>query len=508
MFLFSLASSRRLHRILAMYLFFTAMLVNVLVFAAPPPKAPTPPTLSTLVKYTIRLGRRVGTTGPFLSNNIDFAPDQQLVLFVGHGAYQYNAGKVLYETVAFDPSGKHVAPYSSHSQNQEDSNFIKLGTDRVQDIFIELDGEEILTARIVHPYHSLKHIHGSAGLNRLISTVEDLQGVTEYQINSNLQYVDQVFMVLADLERADGKTKLLKPEDCREWAKIFNVKRAQSLGVGTVSVSAHPPPATVTKYTIRLGRRVGTHEQLLSNKIDFAPNQQFVLFIGDHIALQYHRNAGKASKYENLVDFSAFPIPFGSSLPHPDSPFIRLGPNRRQDLSIELDTSRTMTVKMRDDSTMYIRSLAQFWELIESVEDLRKIISFPIISDLDWVNAVFEVLGRLVRADGKTQVLKVEDAREWRKIYAEHYPRRPCIPIYPPIHLSIHLSISTYLPIYPFIQTTHSQKNPPSSPSSPDEESEERDDEADRTGADTTGGREEGGREEEADGADERSGAG
>ncbi|KAF8831776.1 hypothetical protein HHX47_DHR1001314, partial [Lentinula edodes] len=414
MFLFSLASSRRLHRILAMYLFFAAMLVNVLVFAAPPPKAPTPP-----IKYTIRLGRRVGTTGPFLSNNIDFAPDQQLVLFVGHGAYQYKAGKVLYETVAFDPSGKHVAPYSSHSQNQEDSNFIKLGTDRVQDIFIELDREEILTARIVHPYHSLKHIHGLAGLHQLISTVEDLQGVTEYEINSNLQYVDQVFTVLADLERADGKTKLLKPEDCHEWAKIFNVKRAQSVrGVGTMSVSAHPRPATVTKYTIRLGRRVGTHGQLLSNEIDFAPNQQFVLFIGDHIALQYHRSDTKASKYKNLVDFNTFPTPFGSSFTHSDSPFIRLGPNRREDLSIEIDTSRTMTVKMKDDSTMYIRSLTEFWDLIESVEDLRKIISFPIISDLDWVNAVFEVLGRLVRADGKTQVLTVEDAREWRKIYA------------------------------------------------------------------------------------------
>ncbi|KAJ3872116.1 hypothetical protein F5051DRAFT_481946 [Lentinula edodes] len=411
-----------------MYLFFTAMLVNVLVFAAPPPKVPTPPTylaLSTLVKYTIRLGRRVGTTGPFLSNNIDFAPDQQFVLFVGHGAYQYNTGKVLYETVAFDPSGKHVAPYSSHSQNQEDSNFIKLGTDRVQDIFIELDREEILTARIVHPCHSLKHIHGSAGLHQLISTVEDLQGITGYRIESNLQYVDQVFMVLADLERADGKTKLLKPEDCREWQKIFDVKRAQSLGVGTGSVSAHPRPATVTKYTIRLGRRVGTHEQLLSNEIDFAPNQRFVLFIGDHIALQYHRSSTKASKYENLVDFNTFPTPFGSSFTHSDSPFIRLGPNRREDLSIEIDTRRTMTVKMKDDSTMYIRSLTEFWDLIESVEELRKIISFPIISDLDWVNAVFEVLGRLVRADGKTQVLKVEDAREWQKIYtvSEHLRR-------------------------------------------------------------------------------------
>ncbi|KAJ4463470.1 hypothetical protein C8J55DRAFT_610319 [Lentinula edodes] len=106
MFLFSLASSRRLHQILSMYLFFTVILVNVLVFAAP-----TPPTT-----LTIRLGRRVGTNGHLLSNKIGFAPDQQFVLFVGdHEMLQYHhdTGKISTETDLVDFNAYPIAFGSS-----------------------------------------------------------------------------------------------------------------------------------------------------------------------------------------------------------------------------------------------------------------------------------------------------------------------------------------------------------------------------------------------------------
>ncbi|KAJ3926291.1 MAG: hypothetical protein NXY57DRAFT_746646 [Lentinula lateritia] len=215
MFLFSLASSRRLHQILSMYLFFTAMLVNVLVFAAP-----TPPT-----KFTIRLGRRVGTNGPLLSNKIGFAPDQQFVLFVGDRhmfQYHHDTGKISSEIDVVD-----FKTFGSSPRNP-DPPFIQLGTDHEQDIFINFHEKEIMTVK--KPSDTMS-IYGVGGFWGLIQDVEELRTTTGVRFTSDLEYVDAVFVVLMKLVRADGKTNLLESEDYQGWQDIFNVNRHLRAGV-------------------------------------------------------------------------------------------------------------------------------------------------------------------------------------------------------------------------------------------------------------------------------------
>ncbi|KAH7869660.1 uncharacterized protein C8R40DRAFT_1073968 [Lentinula edodes] len=183
-----------------MYLFFTAMLVNVLVFAAPPPKAPTPPS------------RRVGTTGPFLSNNIGFAPDQQFVLFVGDRhtfQYHHDTGKISAEIDVVDFKTFGSSP-----------PFIKLGTDYEQDIFINFGERETMTVKRAN---DTIPIYGLPGFWGLIQDVEDLRTTTGIRFNSDTGYVDAVFVALLELVRADGKTKLLELEDYQRWQKIHTL---------------------------------------------------------------------------------------------------------------------------------------------------------------------------------------------------------------------------------------------------------------------------------------------
>ncbi|KAJ3807224.1 hypothetical protein F5876DRAFT_79911 [Lentinula aff. lateritia] len=183
------------------------------------------------------------------------------------------------------------------------------------------------------------------------------------------------------------------------------------------ATTTYLPLSTLAKFTIRLGRRVGTNRELLSNKIGFAPDQQFVLFVGNNIALQYHHDTGKTSNEIGLVDFNDFFVRFGSSAPHPDVPFIKLGTDRRQDISIKLDTWGTMTAKTAGNTMFDIHGLPGFWGLIQDVEDLQKITGVRITSDLEYVDAVFEALMKLKRAGRKKKLLKLEDYQEWKQIY-------------------------------------------------------------------------------------------
>ncbi|KAJ3851057.1 hypothetical protein EV368DRAFT_66069 [Lentinula lateritia] len=173
----------------------------------------------------------------------------------------------------------------------------------------------------------------------------------------------------------------------------------------------------VPVFAATTSRRVGTNRELLSNKIGFAPDQQFVLFVGNNIALQYHHDTGKTSNEIGLVDFNDFFVRFGSSAPHPDVPFIKLGTDRRQDISIKLDTWGTMTAKTAGNTMFDIHGLPGFWGLIQDVEDLQKITGVRITSDLEYVDAVFEALMKLKRAGRKKKLLKLEDYQEWKQIY-------------------------------------------------------------------------------------------
>ncbi|KAJ3877165.1 hypothetical protein F5051DRAFT_409507 [Lentinula edodes] len=216
MFLFSLASSRRLHQILSMYLFFTAMLVNVLVFAAPWPPEP-------LTKLTIRLGRRVGTNGHLLPNKIGFAPDQQFVIFIGdHHTFQYHpdTDKISIETDLVDFKLFPIA--SRFSPHDPDAPFIHLGTNHEEDIFINFSERETLA--IETPCDTV-HLYRLGEFLGFFQNVDELRASTGVRFTSDLMYVEAVLEALTRLVRGDGKTKLLElePEDYQRWQNIIDV---------------------------------------------------------------------------------------------------------------------------------------------------------------------------------------------------------------------------------------------------------------------------------------------
>ncbi|KAJ4463473.1 hypothetical protein C8J55DRAFT_494337 [Lentinula edodes] len=187
-----------------MYLFFTAMLVNVMVYAAPPPKAPTPP------KFKIRLGRQLDNPGPYLSNIVNFAPNQKIVLFIGTHAFQYKNRQIFQEMAFFDRSDKYVVSGSS-PQTGNYYNFIKLGPNREQDLSIEIDVSEFW---------------------QLLQDIKALEKIGSAKITSDLEYAEVVFGMLIKTVRSDRKTELLKFEELKEWGVISNVLSNLRDGVG------------------------------------------------------------------------------------------------------------------------------------------------------------------------------------------------------------------------------------------------------------------------------------
>ncbi|KAJ3884744.1 hypothetical protein GG344DRAFT_71103 [Lentinula edodes] len=166
-------------------------------------------------------------------------------------------------------------------------------------------------------------------------------------------------------------------------------------------------------------RRVGTNRLLLSNKIGFAPDQQFVLFIGDRHSFQYHPDTDRISAEIDIVDFKTF----GSSPRRPEAPFIQLGTDHEQDIFINFDEKEIMTIKKTSD-TMSISGLGGFLGLIQNVEKLRTTTGYRFTSDLQYVDAVFTALMNLVRADGKTKLLEFEDYKGWQDVLDYELVRR------------------------------------------------------------------------------------
>ncbi|KAJ3858505.1 hypothetical protein EV359DRAFT_68960, partial [Lentinula novae-zelandiae] len=164
-------------------------------------------------------------------------------------------------------------------------------------------------------------------------------------------------------------------------------------------------------------RRVGTNGHLLPNKIGFAPDQQFVIFVGDHHMFQYHPDTDKISAEINVVDFKHFPIASRFSPRNPDAPFIQLGTDHEEDIFINFDQRETLTIETPCD-TMYLYGLGEFLGLIQNVEELRTTTGVRFTSDLMYVEAVFKALMKLVKADGKTKLLELEpkDYQRWQDI--------------------------------------------------------------------------------------------
>ncbi|KAJ3877161.1 hypothetical protein F5051DRAFT_440862 [Lentinula edodes] len=214
MFLLSLASSRRLHRILSMYLFFTVMLVNVLVFAAP-----TPPS------------RQIDNAGPYLPNIVNFAPNQKIVLFIGTHAFQYKNGQIFREIVFFDRSDKYVVSGSS-PHTRDYYNFIKLGPNREQDLSIEIDVSGTMTVTTTVNSMTPINIHGETGFWQLLLDIPVLEKIGSSKITSDLEYAEAVFGMLIKTVRSDRKTELLKFEELKEWGVISNVLSNLRDGVG------------------------------------------------------------------------------------------------------------------------------------------------------------------------------------------------------------------------------------------------------------------------------------
>ncbi|KAJ3925648.1 MAG: hypothetical protein NXY57DRAFT_26653 [Lentinula lateritia] len=222
MFLLSLASARRLHQILSMYLFFAAILVNDMVYAAPLPESS---------KFKIRLGRQVDNTGPYLPNIVNFAPNQKIVLFIGTHAFQYKNGQIFQEIVFFDRSNKYVVSGSSpHTQNYY--NFIKLGPNREQDLSIEIDVSGTMTVTATVNSMTPTDIHGETGFWQLLLDIPALEKIRSAKITSDLEYAEVVFGMLIKTVRSDKKTELLKFEELKEWGVISNVLSNLRDGVG------------------------------------------------------------------------------------------------------------------------------------------------------------------------------------------------------------------------------------------------------------------------------------
>ncbi|KAJ4463475.1 hypothetical protein C8J55DRAFT_593165 [Lentinula edodes] len=201
-----------------MYLFFAAILVNLMVYAAPPPIAPTPPS------------RQLDNPGPYVLNTVNFAPNQKIVLFIGTHAFQYQNGQISYEPVLFDRSDKYVVP-TSFPQNQHLANFIKLGPNREQDLSITIDVSGTMTIKASGSL-TPTNIHGETEFWQLLQDIPVLEKIGSSKITSDLQYAEAVFGMLIKTMRSDRKTELLKFEELDEWGMVYDVLSSLRDGVG------------------------------------------------------------------------------------------------------------------------------------------------------------------------------------------------------------------------------------------------------------------------------------
>ncbi|KAJ3741732.1 hypothetical protein DFH05DRAFT_1502378 [Lentinula detonsa] len=137
---------------------------------------------------------------------------------------------------------------------------------------------------------------------------------------------------------------------------------------------------TSSEYDIQFGRKRTGSDEWLPNSVDFAKDQEIILFIGNH-----------------LLRFQASPEPHiiheqHTTLP-PKDHCILLGPKRQTQLSLTI----------RPDEAK------DFWALMVDIPKLEKEVHWKIIDDVDYNHAVETIL----MGDPKWGRLTPVQMREW-----------------------------------------------------------------------------------------------
>ncbi|KAJ3979654.1 hypothetical protein F5890DRAFT_889801 [Lentinula detonsa] len=158
---------------------------------------------------------------------------------------------------------------------------------------------------------------------------------------------------------------LLKPSSLHQLLLALAIALF-SLMVVASPVGTTPPPEgapPTDKFDIQYGRKQTGSEEWLPNTVNFAKDQEIILFIGKH-----------------LLRFQALPEPHiiheeQITLPDMDH-LIQLGPKRRTQLSITI----------RPDEAK------DFWALMVDLPELKKKVGWTIKDDLSYHRAVRDVL--------------------------------------------------------------------------------------------------------------------
>ncbi|KAJ3795982.1 hypothetical protein GGU11DRAFT_173530 [Lentinula aff. detonsa] len=131
--------------------------------------------------------------------------------------------------------------------------------------------------------------------------------------------------------------------------------------VGTTPPTKGAPPTDI--FVIQLGRKKTGSDGWLPNSVDFAKDQDIILFIGNHL-LKFQPSPEPHIIHEEQI-----------TLPDPNH-LIRLGPKRQSNLRLILKPDETK----------------DFWARITKIPNLGKEVHWRIKDDLDYNYAVMTVL--------------------------------------------------------------------------------------------------------------------
>ncbi|KAJ3978766.1 hypothetical protein F5890DRAFT_1559707 [Lentinula detonsa] len=183
---------------------------------------------------------------------------------------------------------------------------------------------------------------------------------------------------------------ILKPSSFHQLLLALAIALFSLMVVASPVGTTHPPEGAPPTdiFVIQLGRKKTGSDGWLPNSVDFAKDQDIILFIGNH-----------------LLKFQPTPEPHiihqeqsQSTLPDPNH-LIQLGPNRQSNLRLII----------RPDETN------DFWARITNIPNLGKEVRWRIKDDLDYNYGVMTVL---VQGWGDRDLARKQFGRmtEWNHI--------------------------------------------------------------------------------------------